>query len=112
MQPSSRDDLIEKPLWHIVLISFYAKAPESIRQDIYNRYQTLDSDCGGSEAGILYWKVDWNLDTRKNIHLVEIAVFESNDALQNFRAHPKHKELTEIMRECADWQVGDITLVY
>lgn len=97
-------------LWHIVLISFYENTPEFVRQDIYNRYQTLDSDCGGSEAGILYWKVDWNLDTRKKVHLVEIAIFENNEALQNFRAHPKHKALTDIVRNFANWQVGDILL--
>ncbi|MBI2099157.1 Dabb family protein [Candidatus Uhrbacteria bacterium] len=96
------------PLWHICLISFHQDAPESVRREIYDRYQTLDADCGGAGAGILFWKVAWNLDLRKNIHLVEISVFTNNDALQRFRRHPKHMELTDILREIADWQVGDI----
>ncbi|MDP3935051.1 MAG: Dabb family protein [Candidatus Giovannonibacteria bacterium] len=95
-------------LWHIVLISFRQGAPQAARQEIYDRYQTLDEDCGGKEAGILFWKVDWNLDLRKNVHLVERASFESAEALQTFRRHPKHEELTDILSQIADWQVGDV----
>jgi hypothetical protein len=103
-------DLIFPPpaLWHTVLISFKTETPEEVRQEIYDRYQTLDKDCGGVGAGILFWEVKRNLDTRKNVHLVEIAVFTNNDALQAFRRHPKHKELTDILCKVADWQVGDI----
>lgn len=95
-------------LWHVVLISFHNNTPETVRQEIYNRYQTLADECGGEKAGILLFKVDHNLDLRKNVHLVEIAVFRSNEDLQRFRVHPKHKELTDILSTAADWQVGDI----
>jgi len=97
-------------LWHVVLISFRDSASESVRQEVYERYQTLDRDCGGIDAGIVLWKVDRNLDLRKKVHLVEIAVFKDNEALQRFRVHPKHQELTDILREFADWQVGDIII--
>ncbi|OGY98976.1 MAG: hypothetical protein A2945_03985 [Candidatus Liptonbacteria bacterium RIFCSPLOWO2_01_FULL_52_25] len=103
-------DLVFPPanLWHAVLISFKPDTPEEIRRDIYDRYQTMDADCGGKDAGVLFWKVDRNLDPRKNVHLVEIAVFRDMNALQTFRNHPKHKELTNILSKVADWQVGDI----
>lgn len=99
-------------LWHVVLTSFRPDVPESTKQDIYNRYQTLAEDCGGKEAGIIFWRVDHNLDLRKNVHLVEIAIFRDNAALQSFRQHPKHQEITNILREIADWQVGDIMSPY
>jgi Stress responsive A/B Barrel Domain len=95
-------------LWHSVLISFRDTAPEAARRDIYERYQTLGKDCGGKDAGILFWQVDWNLDQRKNVHLVEFAIFRDNAAFQAFRAHPKHREITDILFHIADWQVGDL----
>ena len=95
-------------LWHVVLISFREGVPEAKRREIFDRYQTLAEDCGGENAGILLWRVGWNLDLRKKVHLVEIAIFENDAALQAFRKHPKHTELTVILREIADWWVGDI----
>ncbi|OGG45180.1 hypothetical protein A2673_03765 [Candidatus Kaiserbacteria bacterium RIFCSPHIGHO2_01_FULL_50_13] len=99
-------------LWHQVLISFRDTASEAVKREVYERYQTLDKDCGGEAAGILFWKVDWNLDVRKGVHLVEIAVFRDDAALQAFRVHPKHKEITDIVREVSDWQVGDLNLPF
>ena len=104
MQQSSGDTL----LWHTVLISFRHTAPEAVKLDVYERYQTLGNDCGGKDAGILLWRVDWNLDRRKNVHLVEFAIFRDDTALQAFRAHPKHREITDILFKVADWQVGDL----
>jgi hypothetical protein len=95
-------------LWHSVLISFRDTAPEAVKQDVYERYQTLGRDCGGRDAGILFWRVDWNLDQRKKVHLVEFAIFRDDAALQAFRAHPKHREITDILFKVADWQVGDL----
>jgi hypothetical protein len=89
------------------LISFKSTTPEEVKQDVYDRYQRINEECGGKEAGILYWNVSHNLDLRKGVHLVELGVFTDNDALQKFRVHPKHKELTELLCQIADWQVGD-----
>mgnify|MGYP001608183030 CR=1 FL=1 len=96
-------------LVHVVLISFKPETPEETKQWIYQKYQTLEQDCGSKDAGILYWRVQENLDLRKGVHLVEVAVYTDNDALQAFRNHPKHKEITDVLRDVADWQVGDIT---
>lgn len=96
-------------LWHIVLISFGDDVAKETRDKVYNMYQTLDKDCGGKDAGILFWKVERSLDDRKKVHLVEVAVYRDNDALQKFRVHPNHKKLTDILG--ADpgtkWWVGD-----
>jgi len=104
MQPSLDDTL----LWHSVLISFRETASEAVKREIYERYQTLGKNCGGKDAGILFWQVDWNLDQRKKVHLVEFAIFTDNTAFQAFRAHPKHREITDILFKVADWQVGDL----
>ncbi len=95
-------------LWHTVLISFRPDTPQSVWQEVFNRYQTLGEDCGGKKAGILFWKVDYNLDLRKNVHLVEIAIFQNDAALQVFRNHPKHEAMSDTLKDIADWWVGDI----
>lgn len=95
-------------LWHVVLISFRDTATQAVKQQVFDRYQTLDTDCGGSNAGIIFWKVGWNLDRRKNVDLVEVAIFQDDAALQAFRTHPKHREVTDVLSEIADWQVGDL----
>lgn len=65
----------ETYLHHVVLISFLPTASQDIRDEIAFRYATLGDDCGGEKAGILFWSVKPNMDTRKNIHLVEVAIF-------------------------------------
>ncbi len=97
-----------KGLWHVVLFTFHANASEVQKTEVLERLKILGDDCGGKNAGIIMWKAGENLDLRKNIALVEIATFRNNEALQRFRAHPKHAEFVAIVRECADWQVGDI----
>lgn len=97
-------------LWHSVHVSFYAQATPQQRVDVLARYQTLAKECGGVEAGILLFEVRGNLDLRKGVHLVEIAIFHDNAALQRFRNHPKHQELAAVLREIADWTVGDLEL--
>lgn len=95
-------------LLHIALIKFRPGTPQEVQEKIYGLYQTLDQDCGGEAAGIHSWRVDWNMDMRKNVQLVQVSEFRDTDALQAFRAHPKHAAVTDILREVADWQVGDI----
>lgn len=94
-------------LWHLVLISFRPDVSKVTRDRIYDQYQTLSEACGGKGAGIQFFKVEHNLDLRKNVHLVELAVFDDNDALQRFRRHPVHAALTDQLSKVADWQVGD-----
>lgn len=92
----------------MVLISFLPETPTEVREKILARYETIWSDCGGVDAGIQYFLVKANLDLRKGVHLVEVAIFDDDDVLQRFRVHPKHCELTEMLRTAANWQVGDM----
>lgn len=95
-------------LQHVVAISFKLDASEAERQKAWGMYQILGDECGGRGAGILYWKVDWNLDQRKGYHLVESVIFTDWDALQAFRAHPNHQGVFDLMRRIADWVVADL----
>lgn len=94
-------------LAHLVMIKFYDNVSEEIRRKILNQYSSIAEDCGGQDAGILFFEVKPNLDQRKNWHLAELAFFTGPEALEAFRVHPKHKEITDILRETADWVVGD-----
>ena len=97
-----------KVFYHCVLIKFHEGVDETKQQDIYDRYQTLDKDCGGREAGILFWAVEQNIDMRKGYHLMELAVFTDGEAFQKFRAHPKHAAIAMDLSKLADWVIGDI----
>lgn len=99
-------------LCHIVLIKYKDGTPQTTKDRVYALYQGLAEACGGREAGILYCAVRNNLDLRKGVELSELMFFEDNDALQRFRVHPKHGEITDILREVADWTVGDMLLPF
>ncbi|HVU80089.1 MAG TPA: Dabb family protein [Candidatus Paceibacterota bacterium] len=95
-------------LSHVVLISFYDTATEEERQKVFDSFQTLPEECGGKEAGILYFQAGHNLDMRKNVHLVVLSLFRDNAALQAYRNHPKHLAHNELLKRIADWQIGDL----
>jgi hypothetical protein len=101
-------NLRKSGLVHVVLISFRENASTAQKQWVFSEYQKLAGRCGGKKAGILFWQVDHNLDQRKGWHLIELAIFRDHAALQCFRAHPSHAELTAVLREIADWAVGDL----
>src|SRR3989338_249902 len=65
------------------------------------------SNLGNDEGQTFIFAVERNLDLRKGVHLVELAIFRDDAALQAFRAHPEHTKITDVLREIADWQVGD-----
>ncbi|MFZ2167256.1 MAG: Dabb family protein [Minisyncoccia bacterium] len=93
---------------HVVLFSFRANVTEKARDEAFHLLKNLGKECGGENAGILDWRVDWNLDTRKNVHIVEIAQFRDEAAFLVFKNHPAHKKAGEFLRDVSDWQVGDI----
>ena len=99
-------------LWHVMLIAFREDATPEVRQKVYDLYQVMGEDCGGKEAGILFWKVDHNLDLRKGVQLVEIGIFEDAAALERFKNHQKHHEMAASLRDVADWKTGDIMAEY
>lgn len=95
-------------VWHVGMISFRPEATDVQKQEAFLKLKCLSNDCGGKKAGILFCEVRENIDQRKNMHLIEILIFEDYFALQAFKVHPKHKEIGEMLKQIADWWVGDI----
>lgn len=102
----------ETYLHHFVLISFFSSTSQEMKDEIARRYSTLGEEAGGTEKGILFWSVKPNMDTRKNIHLVEFAIFKNKQSLDDFKNHPRHVEVVELLKASADWYVGDIIDVF
>jgi hypothetical protein len=107
----NRGSFPPKSIAHSVLISFRENASREQRDQIVSQYRSLGETCGGEKEGILFWQAGLNLDQRKNWHIVQLTVFRDNDALQRFRAHPAHAKLSEVMRQIADWAVGDLEIL-
>ena len=100
-----------KGLYHIIFISFKKGTPNSIKKKIYCQYQTLGVETGGRKAGILYWNIQQNLDLRKNIQLIEFAVFKNEYALERFKNHPKYIKLVEnYVKKYCNWYRGNFIL--
>lgn len=94
---------------HVVLIKFNPDTSEGDRKKVYDLYQGIVEACGGKEAGILEFVVRESLDKRK-ADLVEIALFDDQAALENFRTHKTHAELTNLLRTTANWWVGNFEI--
>jgi hypothetical protein len=93
---------------HVVLFSFRPDTPEEVKKEALQILRNLGEDCGGHEAGILDWQVDWNLDMRKGVHIVEVALFRDEATFLEFKRHPAHNQASELMSSISDWQIGDI----
>jgi hypothetical protein len=90
----------------------FSDASAEKRHELLKRFQKLGDDCGGMNAGILFWKVDENmrLGPRRKVDMVQIAIFIDKDAFEKFRAHPVHQALKMELRDCADWTGSDVLL--
>lgn len=97
-------------LAHVILISFYADASQAERETTLSDFRQLGDRCGGRDAGILYWRADWNQDQRKNFQVMAMAIFADQDALSAYRLHPGHKAFAEALSRIADWIVGDLKM--
>ena len=96
---------------HVVLMTFHSNVSAEKREAMRTKQEGLGALCGGREAGILYWRSGWNLDQRKNYHLMEFGIFADADAFQRYRIHPAHMAFAQEMGELADWVVGNIDAV-
>ena len=99
-------------MYHIVCISFRPGVSEEQKESIYNDYQELGETCGGAAAGIRHWSVSKNMDTRKGIELVEVAVLDDEAALDRLKKHDAHQQVVDALRVVADWTVADAWLPF
>ena len=88
-------------------IKFKPETLPRVKDEIFTKYQSLMAACGGVDAGILRLTVQWNLETSQGIDLGMIAVFRSDEDLQDFLYCPAYQCLSNRMREIADWTIVD-----
>jgi hypothetical protein len=87
---------------HIVLTKLYDGADDADFLEVVHRLVDL-----GSEPGIIYWKVNESIDTRKGAIIVTDAAFVDEAAFEAFKISEAHKEAGEFIKNVADWWVGD-----
>lgn len=94
---------VEGPLAHAVVMRF---RDEASHEDVTKAVQLVE---GLKDLpGILSWMVvPQSLDERKGRRLLELGVFENGQALLDFRVHPDHTEVTDHLRNVADWDIVD-----
>lgn len=96
-------------LYHIVFISFKENITTEDRKHAEDLYKKLQEE-SLKDVGTLFFTVVPNQDLRKNIHLVEVAVFKDRDAFERFHNLPAHTKVSHFMRDIANWYVGDVDL--
>lgn len=89
-------------LRHVVLFRMYDACTDAEVEEMLSLLRPL-----GDLPGILSWTVDLSLDGRKGRVIVEDALFESEEALDSFRRHPRHAVVAEKMSTRADWLIGN-----
>lgn len=94
---------------HIVFVSFLDNTDEVVREEIFQQHRELGEKCGGAKAGITLWRVEKNLDTRKGVHLIQVSMFQSKEDFEAFRSHEAHKQFAAVLRDVANWTVGDFS---
>ncbi len=87
---------------HIVLTKLHDDVDEKAFLGVVHRLVDL-----GNEPGIIYWKVNESIDTRKGAIIVTDAAFVDEAAFEAFKVSEAHKEAGEFIRNVADWWVGD-----
>lgn len=89
---------------HLVLFRVHDHVPDADVEAAVERLDALRT-----MPGIREWTVRLSDDRRKGRIIVENGLFESREAFDAFRVHPQHDGVSAVMREIADWWIGDYT---
>ncbi|WP_228479452.1 Dabb family protein [Microbacterium atlanticum] len=57
--------------------------------------------------GVVEWRVERSLDSRKGTILIEDATFSDRKAFETFRICPEHEAAASQMSAISDWWIGD-----
>ena len=98
------DDDVERgvPYRHLVLFRIHDDVDEPTLAHAERTLAAL-----ADLPGLLAWNVRRSDDERKGRILIENALFADRAAFAAFREHPRHAEVATIMRDIADWWIGD-----
>ncbi|MGY1740206.1 MULTISPECIES: hypothetical protein [unclassified Blastococcus] len=92
-----------RPYRHLVLFRFQSSTDVEARHAAYDAVAAT-----GQAPGLLSWRLDWSLDTRKGAVLVQDAVFAHRAAFEAWRDSDAHRQAGALMSRVADWLVGDL----
>ncbi len=87
---------------HIVLFRIHDEVTDDQVTEAIDSLRSL-----GDLPGIVSWRVELSLDSRKGRVVVEDATFVDAEAFEAFRTDPRHAATAETMAGLADWWVGD-----
>ena len=89
-------------LRHLILFHVRGGTPRAAVDEAISALRAL-----ADLPGILEYRIEESSDTRKGVVIVENVLFADDDALQAFRTSPEHEVSAAILRDIADWVVGD-----
>jgi hypothetical protein len=87
---------------HIVLFRVRDDVAEERLASAFGELRSLSA-----LPGVVSWRIERSLDTRKGRVIVEDASFIDRRSFEQFRGHPRHVAVALVMAEIADWWNGD-----
>lgn len=87
---------------HIVLFRFYDAIDEDSRRNAVEQIRSMETS-----PGILEWRIEVSMDTRKGVVVAQNVLFKDQDAFDAYRSSTDHKQVGEILSSLADWQIAD-----
>ena len=88
---------------HIILFRIKDNVSENTRQNALNQLGKL----GHGHSGLETWHIHESLDTRKGHILIQEGVFTTEEDFKQFQNTKLHLEVGNVMKEIADWWIGD-----
>lgn len=87
---------------HIVLFRFYPVIDEESRMEAIDKINALRE-----LPGIIEWRLEASLDTRKGVVVVQNALFDTLESFQAYRDDPRHVDAGKLLAALANWLVAD-----
>jgi hypothetical protein len=87
---------------HVVIFRFYPVVDDETRMEVIRRLRAFETF-----PGVLEWRVEASLDTRKGQVLFQTGLFDSRDSFDAYKESPDHIEVAQVMSSVADWYVAD-----
>lgn len=89
---------------HVVMLKFREAASAEDRERAVAMLRSVPDRV----PGVTEWRIGTQYAPPEGRwDAVEIATFPDQETLLRFRAHPAHRELTDFMKDIADWHVVD-----
>jgi len=88
---------------HIILF----RIKDGVSDDVHQKALIALRKLGQGHPGLETWQVHESIDTRKGQILIQEGVFATEEDFKRFQDSEIHAEVGNIMKEIADWWIGD-----